>query len=165
MEIKRLVKEDAGIYKPLRLEALKNSPEAFGSSYEEEKDLGLEVTERRFSQENSFTFGAFEENRLIGTVSLVRETKRKFQHRASIFAMYVQKDSRRKGAGRKLMEAAIEKARSLDGLEQILLTVVSSNAGAKNLYAGLGFTVYGEDKRALKLETEYFDETLMVLYV
>ncbi|WP_409288256.1 GNAT family N-acetyltransferase [Peribacillus sp. SCS-37] len=165
MEIKRLVKEDAGIYKPLRLEALRNNPEAFGSSYEEEKGLPLEVTERRFSQENSFTFGAFEENRLIGSVSLVRETKRKFQHRASIFAMYVQKEYRRKGAGRKLMEAAIGKARSLEGLEQLLLTVVSSNAGAKNLYAGLGFTVYGEDKRALKLEAEYFDETLMVLYL
>jgi len=38
MEIRQLSSEDAALYKVLRLEALRNHPEAFGSDYEAEKD-------------------------------------------------------------------------------------------------------------------------------
>ncbi len=37
MEIRQLTAEDAVLYKALRLEALQNHPEAFGSDYEAEK--------------------------------------------------------------------------------------------------------------------------------
>ena len=42
MEIRHLNGTDAIIYRTLRLQALQMSPEAFGSSYEEEKDAPLE---------------------------------------------------------------------------------------------------------------------------
>ncbi len=38
LKIRQLTAEDATLYKALRLEALRNHPEAFGSDYEAEKD-------------------------------------------------------------------------------------------------------------------------------
>ncbi|GKU81501.1 hypothetical protein NCCP28_08970 [Niallia sp. NCCP-28] len=43
MEIRILHTEDASVYQDIRLEALKNHPEAFGSSYEEEVHFSVEV--------------------------------------------------------------------------------------------------------------------------
>lgn len=41
MEIRLLTAADAAVYRHLRLEGLQMNPEAFGSSFEEEKDMGL----------------------------------------------------------------------------------------------------------------------------
>lgn len=57
----------------------------------------------------------------------------------------------------------IERAKHLDGLEQIKLTVVSENHPAKKLYKSLGFEVYGIERNALKFNGQYYDEDLMVL--
>ena len=60
MEIRLLNPLDAEKYLDLRLGALQNSPEAFASSYEEEKDQPVERYKTRFQSEDSFTFGAFD---------------------------------------------------------------------------------------------------------
>lgn len=46
-------------------------------------------------------------------------------------------------------------------VEQLQLTVVSSNAAAIQLYSKLGFVGYGLEKRALRVDGHYFDEMLM----
>ena len=79
--------------------------------------------------------------------------------------MYVTPEMRGKGVAKSLMHEAIDKARTLEGIEQIYLTVVSSNVAAKKLYTSLGFEVYGTEKRALKIEQTYLDEDLMVLFL
>jgi len=61
------------------------------------------------------------------------------------------------------MEQLLEQCRTIDGLEEVTLSVVTSNASAKRLYQSLGFAVYGLEKRALKIDGEYFDEELMAL--
>ncbi|MFB5660986.1 GNAT family N-acetyltransferase [Alteribacillus sp. HJP-4] len=163
MEIRLLNPVDAGNALQLRFEALQNSPEAFSSSYEEEKDHSVEKYEERFQSQDLFTFGAFENKELIGTVTLVKEKKLKLKHRTNIFAMYVSPDKRGNGAGKSLLLEAIKKAEELEEIEQIYLTVVSTNDPAKRLYSSLGFKIYGKDKRSIKLDDTYFDEDLMVL--
>ena len=49
--------EDAEKYRSIRLESLKNTPEAFASSYGEEKDLSIEELKNKFQSESSFTYG------------------------------------------------------------------------------------------------------------
>ncbi|WP_328588699.1 MULTISPECIES: hypothetical protein [Bacillaceae] len=66
MEIKILEPKDAVIYREVRLAALKANPEAFSSSYEEEKEYTLENFEKRLKYNHFFTFGAFVENKLQG---------------------------------------------------------------------------------------------------
>ncbi|MFE8699671.1 GNAT family N-acetyltransferase [Cytobacillus sp. FJAT-54145] len=163
MEIRVLEPKDAALYREIRLEALKNHPEAFSSGYEEEKEFSLAKTETRLGGGNFFTFGAFEQNELLGVVTLIVESKLKIKHRANIVAMYVKR--KRLGIGKRLMLEAIKKARELEGIEQVYLTVTSSNEPAKRLYQSLGFETYGLDKRALKIGDDYYDDELMVLFL
>ncbi|MEH6987423.1 GNAT family N-acetyltransferase [Cytobacillus firmus] len=165
MEIRLLRPDDAEIYKELRLEGLKKNPEAFGSSYEEEAGRPPEVYGERFKTENSFHYGAFEDGKLIGVVSLVRDTGLKMKHRTNIYAMYVTESARKNGIGKSLVSKAVEKARSWDGVEQIHLAVMSENMPAKKLYASFGFEVYGKERHALKIDGKYFDEDLMALFL
>lgn len=165
MQIRMLDSNDAPKYAGIRLEALQHHPEAFSSSYEEEKEFPIMKFESRLNGTESFTYGALAKDQLIGVVTLVPELKNKLKHRANIVAMYVDPQNRRFGVGKRLMSAAIEKAKELETIEQIYLSVTANNEPAKNLYHSLGFETYGKDKKALKIGQNYFDDELMVLFI
>ncbi|WP_079505618.1 GNAT family N-acetyltransferase [Mesobacillus jeotgali] len=165
MEIRRLDGRAAESYRALRHEALIKNPEAFGSSYEDEKHLGESDYGERLDNKLSYTFGAFDDGQLAGVVTLVPDIKVKLKHRANIFAMYVTSSHRGKGAGRELVKTAIQQARELSRIEQIYLAVNASNEPAKKLYYSLGFRTYGVDKNALVIDGSYHDEELMVLFL
>ncbi|NDI33868.1 GNAT family N-acetyltransferase [Chengkuizengella sediminis] len=164
MNIKRLDSIHAEIYKKLRLKGLKNHPSAFGSSYEEEKEFTVEVYKSRLQSE-SITLGAFKSEQLIGIVTLVKEKKNKLKHRANIYAMYVDSDYHGMGIGKSLMIEVIKKAKELDEVEQIYLSVNKENEAARKLYNSMGFETFGEDKRALKIGDTYYDEEHMMLFL
>jgi ribosomal protein S18 acetylase RimI-like enzyme len=165
MEIRRLNGGDAESYRALRHEALLKNPEAFGSSYEDEKGNEASHYRQRLDNKLTYTFGAFEEGQLVGVVTLVPEGKVKLKHRANIFAMYVTSSQRGRGIGKALVKTAIQQAQELNIVEQIHLTVTSSNEPAKKLYAFLGFKAYGVEKNALRIDGTYYDEDLMVLFL
>ncbi|WP_370452962.1 N-acetyltransferase family protein [Sporosarcina sp. BI001-red] len=163
--IRRLVAQDAEKYLTLRLEALQNSPESFGSTYEEEKDQPVDKYRTRFQSRDSITFGSIEDGELVGIITLVKEHRIKLRHRTTIVAMYVSPSKRGLGIGKALVNEAITMAKELDGVEQVYLTVVTTNKSAKKLYISLGFEIFGTEKQALKLDDSYFDEDLMVLFL
>lgn len=165
MDIRRLIDVDAIAYWELRLEALQNSPEAFGTSYEEalQRENPIERVKGNFKVNGNYTFGAFEEDKLIGMATLAQESSLKMKHRANIFAMYVSSKGRRKGVGKALMERAINQARETNEIEKINLSVVSNNESAKNLYLQLGFKVFGVEEMALKDRDVYYEEHHMTL--
>ncbi|WP_338551450.1 N-acetyltransferase [Paenibacillus sp. KS-LC4] len=146
------------------MEALQMHPESFSSSYEEEKEYPLEPFLSRLQAKNSFTFGVFENSQLYGIATLVMENKIKLKHRAHIYSVYVARDKRGRGYAKNLMLQMIKKAKSMKGIEQIHLTVASTNEAAKNLYTALEFKTYGIQKQALKIQDEYFDEELMCYF-
>jgi RimJ/RimL family protein N-acetyltransferase len=96
---------------------------------------------------------------------LIRGKIFKLKHRANIVAMYVAPEKRGFGIGKGLLSETIKKANDLEGIEQVYLTVVTSNEPAKRLYSSLGFEVFGTEKRALKFDNTYFDEDHMVLFL
>jgi ribosomal protein S18 acetylase RimI-like enzyme len=173
LRIRELTEDDAAAYWALRLRALREEPEAFGSSYEESKERPLaDAVERlRSTRANGdFLLGAFEDgvqgDRLVGIVAFVRAPGLKNRHIGDIFSMYVAPEARGKGSGRALVEALIARARTLDGMEQLILAVVTTNVAATALYRALGFEVYGQQRHALKLgDGRYLDEQLMVLWL
>ncbi|WP_203249115.1 GNAT family N-acetyltransferase [Sporosarcina beigongshangi] len=165
MKIRRLKPLDAEVYLAIRLKALQINPEAFGSSYEEEKDQPTEKYILRFQSNDSITIGAFIDDQLVGVVTLFRESLVKLQHRTNIIAMYVSPEQRGSGIGKSLMVEAIQMANDWVGVEQVYLTVVTTNEPAKKLYVSLGFEVFGTEKRALKVGDTYFDEEHMVLFL
>ncbi|HEU5440749.1 MAG TPA: GNAT family N-acetyltransferase [Ktedonobacterales bacterium] len=169
MPIRELTEQDAAEYWALRLRALREDPEAFGSSYEESKDRPLQQTNERLREGatsgDSFTLGAYDEGRLVGMVVIVRAPNEKSRHTANLYSMYVAPEARGRGYGRALVGAAIERARAMPGLEQIYLAVVTTNTSARSLYLSVGFEIYGIIPRALKLGETYLDEEEMVLWL
>lgn len=166
MNIRLLDASDAKVYREVRLRALKNDPDSFGSTYEQEAVRPLEKFAERIERtKNGFTLGCFDDSHsLIGIVNFVREDGLKTAHKGNVYGMYVEPECRGQGIGRSLMSAVIETAtRECDGLEQVHLTVVSNNAPAIRLYTSLGFGGYGVEPRALKFDGHYLDENLMVL--
>ncbi|WP_273129100.1 GNAT family N-acetyltransferase [Bacillus weihaiensis] len=164
MEFRLIQPEEAEKFRTLRLTALKECPECFASSYDEEKTISLARFKEQLTTINSYVYGAFRNEELVGTLTLVEETKQKLNHRATIFAMYISCDYRKNGIGKKLLQEAIKKANELQ-LEQVYLTVVSSNEPAKNLYYSQGFKSFGYEKRALKVDGVYYDEEHLVHFL
>ena len=159
IQIRRLLSHDAGAYRDIRLEALANSPEAFGSSFESEAAEPLAWFENRLA--GSEIFGAFSEEELLGVAGFLIQQGPKRAHKATLWGMYVRAEARGKGVARRLAEAVIDAARKQ--AELIQLCVVSDNLAAKRLYAGLGFVEYGLEKKSLKHGNRYHDQTLMAL--
>ena len=159
MEIRRLASADAAAYRELRLAALRDSPEAFGSTFERESAQPLAWFRDRLGR--GPVFGAFRSSELVGTAGFVGREGEKEKHKGLLWGMYVRPDARNAGIGRQLIEAVIEYARR--HVELIQLSVVSGNHQARRLYAGLGFVEYGVEKNSLKHRGHYYDEILMAL--
>jgi ribosomal protein S18 acetylase RimI-like enzyme len=163
MTLRRLSPLDATEYRRLRLRGLRESPTAFGSSYAEEVKRPLKAFVARLEQTpTKWTFGAFENERLVGVVTLIREEKRKEKHKASIFGMYVDRKERRKGVGRELLNFVLEAARRMRGLKQLRLAVVEGNRPARCLYEGAGFKTYGREEAALCVAGKFYSELFLV---
>lgn len=166
MNIRLLDDDDAEVYRDVRLRALKNAPDSFGSTYEKEvtRTVG-DFIERIRHTKDQFTLGCFDDsNTLVGIVNFVRENMLKTAHKGNIYGMYIDPQFRGRGLGKALLFALIERAtKECEGLEQIHLTVVSKNESAKRLYTTMGFEIYGVEPHALKFDGHYFDEDLMVL--
>jgi ribosomal protein S18 acetylase RimI-like enzyme len=148
---------DAALYREIRLEGLRLSPEAFGSTFEAENARPIEMFADRIL--NSETLGAFEGSEILGIAGLLENKGSKESHKALLVAMYVRAQARNRGVGRRLVEAVIEVARRR--VELLHLTVVSDNQPARRLYAGLGFVEYGIERKSLKQDGRYYDEVLM----
>jgi ribosomal protein S18 acetylase RimI-like enzyme len=160
--IRRLDESDVEEFIRIRGEALRCEPHSFGSSYEEFQQNTHELKGRLKSEPDTFVLGCFAPH-LAGIVGFMRQKNLKSRHKGLIWGMYVGADYRGRGLGRRLMEEAIVQCRTMAGVEDINLTVVTSNAAARQLYLSLGFTIYGVEERALKLNSIYMDEELMSL--
>jgi len=160
------VPDDAVAYRALRLRGLQEHPAAFTSSHAEDSELPLATTERRLAPGSlDWVFGAFAASELAGVVGLAREPRAKNRHKAAVFGMYVAPDHARHGIGTELLRHAIAAARSQSGLEQLVLTVTETNAGARTLYEKVGFRSFGIEPRAIRVGDTYFDKNHMIFFL
>ncbi len=162
--VRRLVPADASALRQLRLDALRETPEAFGSSYEEEHTLTLDDIRAWIAPaDDSAMFGVFAQDALAGMVGVARQRKLKTRHKAHIWSMYVAPGQRGQGLARLLMQAAIGHATGMRGVRQVQLSVTANNDAAFNLYVTLGFEEYGHECEALCVNGVLYDELLMAL--
>ena len=74
-------------------------------------------------------------------------------------------ERRGEGIGRKILQMVLEYGGRAEGLEQILLSVTTTQASAQALYCALGFVSFGREPRALKIGEQFVDEEYMVLHL
>ena len=166
MNIRILGYKDAEQYKKVRLHGLLNYPTLFSSSYEHENNYTVQEVEQRIRpQTDKFTVGAFEGEQLMGIATFIRETSDKLNHKGHLVGMYVLPEARGKGIARALIEELFRLLHENSGLEQLHLSVESTNERAIALYKSLGFTQYALEQRALKVEGNYYDELWMVKHL
>ncbi|MHB0875191.1 MAG: GNAT family N-acetyltransferase [Anaerolineae bacterium] len=166
MNIRLLTVDDAQAFRDMRLEALLDSPEAFGWSYEEFLQRPMNAIVQQLADatgEGDCILGAFDGKDLVGITGCYRRAGLKERHKGYIWGVYVSPQARRRGIARQLMTEALSRARRWPGVEQVHLTVVANNTDARSLYVSLGFTSYGIEPHALKIDGRYYDEEMMVL--
>jgi RimJ/RimL family protein N-acetyltransferase len=159
MELRRLTPEDAALYRKIRLEALADSPDAFANTLESEQDQPLEAFAARLT--DAYVVGAFSGPELVGVAGFYVQPGPKHAHKGMLWGMYVRPAHRAAKTGRALVEAII--CHASERVELLQLFVVSDNAPARRLYAGLGFVEYGVERHATKYRGQYHDDVLMAL--
>jgi cyclohexyl-isocyanide hydratase len=114
---------------------------------------------------DSFTLGAYVHNQLTGIVSFSRDgiDREKLRHKGILFRMYVSREYRGMGVAKRLIEKLISRVQLIDTIEQINLTVITSNENAKTLYEKFGFVTFGSEQNAIKWKGKYLGEDQMVL--
>jgi GNAT superfamily N-acetyltransferase len=160
--IRRLEAADAAAYREIRLEGLERHPEAFGSTYEAEAALSPEDFVRRVTEVP--TFAAERDGRLLGLVGLARESGVKRRHRGTLIRMYVRPEARGTGAANALVEAVLDHARA-EGLDAVLLAVITEAEPARRLYERHGFKVYGVEPGALRIGDRAYDDELRIRFL
>jgi ribosomal protein S18 acetylase RimI-like enzyme len=160
--IRRLAAADAQSYRALRLAGLRDRPEAFGASYEDEAAKPLGWFADRL--EGNVVFGGWrDDSTLMGVAGLRLLGPGKSSHKAQLWGMFVLPEARGVGLATVLLAQLIKQAAS--AVEEVRLSVVTANAEAVRLYTKAGFTAYGLERRALKVGGLYYDELLMSLPV
>jgi RimJ/RimL family protein N-acetyltransferase len=155
--IRQLTPGDVALYRSIRLEGLKESPEAFGSTFDAEFTKPLAWFFDRLS--SSVVFGAIRDAKILGVAGFAARREQKEAHKALLWGMYVRPDARGAGVARRLVEVVIAHARPR--VELIQLSVVVGNEQARRLYVRLGFVEYGIEMNSLKYRGRYYDEILM----
>ena len=163
MRLIELTEEKPFDYKDFFLQGLREHPDCFRTTPADELWA-------YFPTENtpeSFTLATVTDlNELTGVVSFDREIAGNMRHKGLLYRMYVDVRCSGQGTGKALIQATLDRARLLPGLEQIYLTVIATNTKAKNLYKSFGFEVFSHEKNAIKTpEGLYYHEEQMVLFL
>ncbi|RYX93031.1 MAG: N-acetyltransferase [Comamonadaceae bacterium] len=181
MQIRKLGADDAPAYREFRLRALREHPDAFTSSFEEESMRPLADSEKRLTnQAVTAMWAAFMDGPgtvastdtetaataghpvMAGMVGLTRETRGKNRHKATLVAMYVAPEYGRMGLGRALVDAVVQEA-AATGIELLVLTVTAGNQAASALYERAGFETFGIEPDAVRINGISYEKKHMYL--
>jgi ribosomal protein S18 acetylase RimI-like enzyme len=157
MHVAPLVASDVPRYRALMLHAYAAAPDAFTSTAEERAEEPQTWWLRRIADPSgqSVGFGAFSEDRLVGTVTVEFSTRTKTRHKAHLIGMFVHETCRGQGAGSRLVHAALAEARARSGVRLVTLTVTEGNASAVALYERHGFRTFGTEPMAIATPEGY----------
>lgn len=158
-EIRRLSRDDAEIWRDIRLEMLKTAPSAFGAAYDDWRDRPLSDFADWLDAVR--IFAALDGARPLATLGWFRMRGGHHAHRVGIVAVYVRAEARGGGLVGRLFQAA--RADLPADVVQAELEVAADNAAARRAYDRLGFRETGRLPRAVKLGDGFIDRLTMVL--
>jgi RimJ/RimL family protein N-acetyltransferase len=138
-QVRRISSDEWEDLREIRLAALKDSPDWFWATYEEE--VGKPATWWRDFIDAGAWFVAFENGRAVGVAAAMRDPQLADSDR-QLISMWVDPDARKRGIGTQLIEAVKVWARE-DGARELQLEVTDANEVAARVYERSGFRLTG----------------------
>ncbi len=166
LEFRLLNDGDVEQYKDIRLEALREHPEAFLGSYEVEGQKPNQFFLDAVHTDKVMGCFSKTSGRLLGIVGfyvITPEPQGKRRHSGKIWGFYIRPEYRGRGFAKKLLRLLLEEAEL--HVEKVLLKVNARSRGAIKLYQSLGFVKYGFEARSLKIGDTYYNDVLMVKFL
>lgn len=139
--VKRLNKSDWEKYRDIRLEALKDEPDAFGSSYDEYKDKSDSYWKDKMSLSSekngkSFLCAVLDDNNFVSIGGAYQDENNEW----NVIAIYTKKEFRGSGAGALLFNKILEESKNR-GIKKVFLRVNTKREPAISLYKKFGFKI------------------------
>lgn len=141
LEIRQLVRSEWSMLRAARLDALRDSPAAYTSTYTREASLGEDQWRQRF--DSAHWVVALDGGEVIGLAGLVGGTMHGDDR--YIESTWVAPTHRRRGVLRSLLDRLVEIGRA-DHRDSLFLWVVGDNHVAQRAYGELGFVSTGEEQ-------------------
>jgi ribosomal protein S18 acetylase RimI-like enzyme len=157
--IRRLGPDDAAAYRAIRLESLRDAPDAYGSVHADWANAPVQTFADR--TRSGFVVGAFDGDVLVGLAAMDREKGGNTRHRALVTAVYVRPEARGRGMTVAMMDFVAAHAVA-EGIMQLELHVLVTNAPAIRAYEAAGFDRAGLCPRSILSRGQFLDEMLMV---
>ncbi len=141
-------------YREIRLESLREEPQAFGSSYAEMAQRPPEYWQGRLADsaqgEKSLLLFAQEGERLVGMIGAFFGEA---PDAAEIVSVYASKAVRGMGVGKALMEGVLAEIGKKEGIRKAVLGVNREQLAAVGLYLRYGFKIV-EEKEEVREDGE-----------
>ena len=141
-EIERLQADDWERFYAIRIRALTEAPDAFGSTLEETQSRPVGHWRERLEESSSATFVACEQASDVGLVVGAPFWGEEREGAAGLYSMWVAPEARGRGIGSALVSTVSSWAQTL-GYMDIYLDVADENAPAIALYESQGFVPTG----------------------
>lgn len=157
ISIKKLTKEDWKIYKEIRLQMLSEEPQAYSQTLEELSSRNDEDWKEKTISDTMAVITIRVDEKLAGMNGLFYENR----ETVAIWGMFVRKEFRGMGLGKKLMEEIEKEIREDKVVKKIHVSVTDSQIPAWELYKKLGFKEIERIKGKIKFNGDSYDEILM----
>lgn len=155
MHIDRLDEDEWERLRVVRLAALLDAPEAFGTRHEDA--AALAEASWREQLRRLATFIAVQEERDVGMVRGIPHAD--LDDTTYLISMWVDPKARRQGVGSALIDAIVGWTLGM-GRRRVLLDVRTDNAAAQQLYRAKGFAPTGEQVQVGAFTELQFSKTL-----
>ena len=145
ISVRRIQIGEGELFKQMRLTSLRESPSAFGSTYESalnrSSESWNEQADNSAGGSDRATFFAFSNDSPIGIAALYRDKER--IDTGEVLQVWVSPEHRGKGVAVYMMDAVFRWARE-NGFRRVLATITQGNARALRFYQKCGFRLARE---------------------
>lgn len=161
MTVKRVTSSDWQEYKKIRLEALKNEPQAFGSSYNKENERTESEWQNKLAKSEdlngiSFFYAILKEGVFVAIGGAYQDNNKQW----NIIAIYTKKEVRGQGLGQEIFKSIINELKARK-IKKAYLCVNTLQIAAQALYKKNGFVIKQIIKDQLLGDGRYYDEVEM----
>jgi ribosomal protein S18 acetylase RimI-like enzyme len=143
VEVRRVTRHEWEALRDVRLRALADAPDAFGTTYEEAMarpdEWWRDWAAKSAESDTQAMALAWDDDRPFGLAGVFATDDGAWQ----VISMWVDPSARDRGAGRALLDAVVAWARDQDNGRPIRLSVTDGNDDARRLYERYGFADTG----------------------